>query len=336
MGAAADASSGNDGRVRALLLEVARRVSRGAPWVEVLQLLADNAGPLVGAEACGVMLLDSQRQELFGRAGAGLPPDGQAQAAFRVGEGVAGWVVEHGAAALVEDAAEDERFKALPGQALAIRSLVCVPLVTRDGAVGTVTVTSATPGAFTQAHQELLVYLCGAVVRDVENARLYRLATTDALTLARNRQYLFQRLPEELDRCKRYGEPLSVVLMDLDRFAALNAQHGHLAGDHALKEVARLALAQVREVDVLVRFGGEEFLLLLPHTPGPGARLAAERLRAAVQGLPLRWNRAPLGLTVSAGVATWVPGDTDGSLLGRADEALQRAWASGRNRVESA
>ena len=336
MAAPADASSGNDGRVRALLLQVARRVNAGASWVELLQLLADHAGSLVGAEACGVMLLDAQRQLLHGRAASGLPLDVQARAAFRVGEGVAGWVVEHGAAALVADTAEDERFKVLPGQALAIRSLVCVPLITRDGAVGTLTVTSPRPGAFTQAHEELLVYLCGAVVRDVENARLYRLSTTDALTLARNRQYLFQRLPEELERCQRYGEPLSVVLMDLDHFAALNAQRGHLAGDDALKEVARLALCLVREVDALVRYGGEEFLLLLPHTPLQGALLVAERLRASVGELSLRWNDERLPLTLSAGVSTWVPGDSDESLLGRADEALQRAWAAGRNRVEAA
>jgi diguanylate cyclase (GGDEF)-like protein len=278
------------------------------------------------------MLLDAQRQQLQGSAAGGPAPD--ADVAFRVGEGVAGWVVEHGAAALVTDTALDERFKVVPGQG--IRSLVCVPLITPNGAVGTLTASSPEVGAFNPGHEELLVYLCGAVIRDLESARLYRLSTTDVLTLARNRQYLFQRLPEELERSRRYGAPLSVVLMDLDHFHALNAGHGHLAGDFVLKEIARLALSQVREVDALVRYGGEEFLVLLPHTDAAGAQGAAERLRAAVEGLVLRWNGQRLEVTVSAGVTAWRPGDTDESLLGRADEALSRAGAAGRHRVVAA
>ncbi|MBM4380040.1 MAG: sensor domain-containing diguanylate cyclase [Deltaproteobacteria bacterium] len=321
-------SPANEPRVRALLFEVARRLNAGATWTDVLRQVAEQARALVGADGCDVMLLDVQRQQLRG----GAAPD--TDVAFRVGEGVAGWVVEHGAAALVADTEEDPRFKAVPGQD--IRSLVCVPLITRDGAVGTLTASASRVDAFTAEHQELLVYLCAAAIRDVENARLYRLSTTDVLTHARNRQYLFQRLPEEVERARRYGAPLSVVLLDVDHFKDLNAQHGHLAGDFALKEFARLALCQVREVDALVRYGGEEFLVLLPHTDGAGAVRAAERLRAAVEKLPLRWNDQQLPLTVSAGVATWRPGDTDGALLGRADKALARAWAAGRNRVVAA
>jgi diguanylate cyclase (GGDEF)-like protein len=326
-------SPANAPGTRALLFEVARRLNAGAAWTDVLRLLAERAGPLVGAGACGVMLLDAQRQQLQGR-GSGQPAL-EADVAFRVGEGVAGWVLEHGAAARVTDTAEDERFKVVPGQE-AIRSLVCVPLVTRDGAVGTLTATSPRVGAFTAEHEELLVYLCAAVIRDAENARLYRLSTTDALTHARNRQYLFQRLPEELERSRRCGAPLSMVLLDLDHFQVLNAQRGHLAGDFALKEVATLLLAQLRGMDVLVRYGGEEFLVLLPHTDKGGALGAAERLRAAVEQLDLRWNDQRLRLTVSAGVAAWQPGDTDESLLGRVDAALARAWAAGRNRVVAA
>jgi diguanylate cyclase (GGDEF)-like protein len=336
MGGPAEVSTGSYKRVLSLLFQVTRRVNEGATLVDLLRLVASHAGELVGADSCSIMLLDEQRRELFGKVSAGLTPEEEALLSFRVGEGVAGWVVEHGAPARVEDTTRDERFKVLPGQALHIRSILCVPLITQDGAIGTLTVTSGQVGAFTPEHEELLVYLGGAVVRDVENARLYRLAITDPLTHAFNRQYLFQRLPAELERSRRYGEPLSVALMDIDHFKHVNDTHGHLAGDFVLKELVRLALTQVREVDALVRHGGEEFLLLLPNTPRDAAATVAERLRASVEKLVMPWSNLKLRVTASFGVAEWHREETDEDLLRRADEALYRAKDAGRNRVDVA
>ncbi|MBS2029478.1 MAG: GGDEF domain-containing protein [Deltaproteobacteria bacterium] len=326
-------SQGRYKRIFGVLFQLTKLVNSGAALPDLLRAVATSAVDLVGADACSIMLLDDARQELLCKASHGLPAEDEAEIRFKVGEGVAGWVAEHGAPALITDVSADARFKKLDGQAANIESLLAVPLATRDGVIGVITVTSARHDAFASDHQELLAYLGGSIVKDIENARLYRLSITDSLTKAYNRQYLYQRLPEEIDRARRYGDPFSLVLFDLDHFKALNDKHGHPAGDFVLKEVVRVAQATVREVDGLVRYGGEEFLVLLPKTALAGAVQTAERVRAAVQGLSLPWSDQKLKVTASFGVAQVRENEPDDELLRRADEALYAAKGSGRNRV---
>lgn len=326
-------SQGRYKRIFGALFQLTKRVNSGASLPELLRAVSESAVELAGASTCSIMLLDEERTELLCKASYGLPPEEEADVRFKVGEGVAGWVAEHGAPALILDVAADPRFVKLPGQLTAIQSLLAVPLATRDGVIGVITVTSPAPRAFGKDHEELLTYLGGSIVKDIENARLYRLSISDSLTKAYNRQYLFQRLPDELDRARRYGDALSVLLFDVDRFKVLNDTHGHAAGDFVLKEVVRVAQAAIRDVDGLVRYGGEEFLLLLPKTPMPGALQMAERLRAAIATTALPWSDKQLQVTASFGVAELRTGENDEELLRRADEALYAAKAAGRNRV---
>lgn len=329
-----EVSKGSYKRVLAVLFHVTKMVNQGAGLMELLRMVAQNAGDLVGADSCSIMLLDDNHRELLCKASSGLSEEEESKISFAIGEGVAGWVAMHAAPALISDVAQDPRFKVVPGQKLAIHSMLAVPLITKDGVIGTMSVTSKRASAFGKDHEELLLHLGGAIVRDIENARLYRLSITDSLTKAYNRQYLFQRLPAEVERARRYGEPLSVLLFDVDHFKKLNDRYGHLAGDFVLKEIVRIGQTMIREVDALVRYGGEEFLLILPNTGEAGAAEVAERLRATVEKTEFLFSDQKLKITLSAGVAQFQSASqTDEALLRAADERLYQAKTGGRNRV---
>lgn len=168
-----------------------------------------------------------------------------------------------------------------------------------------------------------------------DNARLERLAHTDPLTQLLNRRALTERLEREMERAMRYDSTLALLLVDLDHFKAVNDTLGHLVGDDALREVARLLRETVRTTDVVARYGGEEFLVLLPETDDTGAEAFAERIREAVEAHPFDGGGAPLRLTASLGVALYPAPRirTAEDLFVRADAALYRAKAEGRNRV---
>jgi diguanylate cyclase (GGDEF)-like protein len=151
--------------------------------------------------------------------------------------------------------------------------------------------------------------------------RVGRLARTDPLTGVLNRRVWDQELPRELARAERTGQPLCVALIDMDRFKAFNDRHGHQAGDRLLKAAGAAWWANLRKTDLLVRYGGEEFAVLLPECTLADAMVIAERLRTAV----------PEG-TCSIGVAEWARGETADELLGRADQALYAAKDGGRDR----
>ena len=161
-----------------------------------------------------------------------------------------------------------------------------------------------------------------------------QLAIRDALTGIWNRRHLDGLLATEIQRCERLQGTLTLCMVDVDHFKGINDRHGHAAGDEVLKGVAAGMRQQLRAIDELGRFGGEEFLVLLPGTPLAHAEVCAERLReavAALQVLPQRGER----VTVSIGVAEFAPGDTPVALLERADRALYRAKTGGRNRFVS-
>lgn len=163
-------------------------------------------------------------------------------------------------------------------------------------------------------------------------ARVEQLATRDVLTGLTNRAHMLQVMDAEAKRHQRSGAPLSVVLMDLDHFKQINDSHGHQVGDEVLVGFAGQATEVLRQTDTLARWGGEEFLALLPETSAPHAVQAAERLREALARARLSTLEPELAVTVSCGVAEWRPGETLMQTLGRADRALYQAKHAGRNR----
>ena len=165
------------------------------------------------------------------------------------------------------------------------------------------------------------------------------LAVTDALTGLHNRRYLDTHLRTLFARAKVRGRPLTICITDIDRFKQVNDVYGHDAGDEVLKEFAGRIRSTVRGADLACRFGGEEFVVVMPDTPAEAAAAVAERLRGMIEARPfqLRSGETPLLLTASMGIATLMPGiDTPEQLLKQADRALYEAKNSGRNRVVAA
>lgn len=164
-------------------------------------------------------------------------------------------------------------------------------------------------------------------------AELSQLAITDPLTGLYNRRHLTQRLDEEIERSKRMGTPLSVVITDIDRFKQFNDTWGHLCGDRCLEGIAQILNANSRRYDTVARFGGEEFVLVLPGSDVPAAVERAEDLRETIAAAPI--PDVDDKVTASFGVAKYTGGTAE-ELLGEADAALYRAKNAGRNRVEVA
>ncbi len=162
-----------------------------------------------------------------------------------------------------------------------------------------------------------------------------RQADHDGLTLLHNRQHFDKRIMEELKRHQRHHQPLSLLMLDLDRFKSINDTHGHLAGDMVLHELGRLLLDTLRETDFPARYGGEEFVIILPHTNQQQARVLAERIRKRLAGKKFRHQGRTFTVTGSIGIATIRPASLHGptELIGQADRALYLAKAGGRNMV---
>lgn len=169
------------------------------------------------------------------------------------------------------------------------------------------------------------------------NALLYRRAVQaslkDPLTGAGNRVALEHALSRDMDMARRYGQALSVIMLDMDHFKSLNDTYGHHAGDAALRAVALLLREQLRNIDMSFRFGGEEFVVLLANTDARAAALVGERIRSAVEQLPLLVGDRTIRLSASLGCATYQLGETQQALLQRADRALYEAKRGGRNRL---
>ena len=164
-----------------------------------------------------------------------------------------------------------------------------------------------------------------------------RLSVTDPLTGVRNRRYLMEQLPVEIDRAIRYGRGLAAIMCDIDFFKKINDTHGHLIGDEVLKWFAQKLQRGVRTSDWVARYGGEEFVLLLPETNLEGAGIVGENLRAEIARAPFEWQGASFNVTASFGVSGWravVPvGATLDRLMARCDEGVYASKAAGRNRV---
>lgn len=164
--------------------------------------------------------------------------------------------------------------------------------------------------------------------------QLLEQANRDALTGLFNRRYLDATMLRELARCQRESQPLSLLVLDIDRFKQVNDRHGHPAGDEVLRQVAQVLAAGARQSDVVCRYGGEEYVVLLPNMTSHTAQVRAEAYRAAVQALPIPFGPDTLHVTLSIGVATFPQhGQTAQALIQQADTALYQAKEHGRNRV---
>ncbi|MCX7957526.1 MAG: sensor domain-containing diguanylate cyclase [Deltaproteobacteria bacterium] len=318
----------------ACLYEITRVINSGRELEYVLKFVSREIVSLMDAETASVMLLDESGTELLSKASFGLTPEEEKKITFRVGEGVAGWVVSNGVAARIPDVSLDERFKVSEHQANVITSLLAVPLKIHNNIIGVLTATHSKKDAFDIQDETILTLLGNSIVLDIENARLYRLSITDPLTKVYNRQFLYNKLPEEISRFTRYRTPLSIILFDVDNFKKFNDTYGHNAGDYILRNMASVVKQNIRGVDMLVRYGGEEFLILSPESSMEDAFAISERIRQEIEKTEFFFDEKCLKITISLGVAQYRAGLTPEEFIRGADKALYLAKQNGRNRTE--
>jgi diguanylate cyclase (GGDEF)-like protein len=220
----------------------------------------------------------------------------------------------------------------------AISSMIIAPLLLGGRTLGAVSLDAYRRNAFTEADLQLLVTFAATATTAIQNAQLYtevqKQAITDPLTGIYNRRGFFELGRREVERAHRFGRPLTALMIDIDLFKQVNDTQGHLTGDQVLAGVGSLIEHELRQVDLPGRYGGDEFIALLPETDLNNAFQAAERLRKSItQGVYLTDNE-PVHVTASIGLAELEqPGDTLESLIERADQALYVAKQSGRNRT---
>ena len=231
----------------------------------------------------------------------------------------------------------DYRIPITPFKTGETRSVVVIPTIYENNLLGLFVMLSERRDSFDTFQIDMLKVMCNQASTSIANAKLHeeieKLATTDGLTGLFNHRLFQEKLSEELRRIKRFSEPISLLLTDIDYFKKVNDSYGHPVGDLVLKGVAKVIREEIRDVDIPARYGGEEFAVILPGTDGEGAKKIAERLRNQIMAKSIPANGTTFKVTISIGIAT-SPDDarTKEELIEKADKALYSAKHNGRNR----
>jgi diguanylate cyclase (GGDEF)-like protein len=308
----------------------------------ILDIIMEKTNELVKAEAGSVLLLDEETNELYFELTEGEKKNDIKRFRLKVGEGIAGWVALHGEPLIVEDVATDPRFcnKMDDSIDFKTRSILCVPLRSKGKILGVLEVINKTDGEpFGQKELDLLLTLVDQAAIAIENSLLYRKATelaiTDGLTQLYNFRYLHQSLDVEISRAKRYRTEVSLIFLDLDYFKKVNDRYGHLVGSQLLVEVGKSLRQSLRPMDVLCRYGGDEFIAVLPETGPEAAKGTAERLRKSIEDHPFTTDKGEVfNITASFGIASYPNHVKDkNELIQLADQSMYRVKENTRNAV---
>ena len=244
-----------------------------------------------------------------------------------IGRGITGWVFTHGVPQIIPEVKSDQRYIGLDDQ---VRAELAFPLVSRGRVVGVLNAESQHPDAFSEADVALMSAVGSQLASCLEVAQLHdslkREASHDPLTRLNNRRLFLERLEQEVARATASGESFSIIFLDVDELKRINDTYGHLAGDALLREVANALMDAVRGEDVVARYGGDEFVLLLPSTPAPAAASVAQRISEGIARHRFMAGRELLRIPgVSLGVATFPrDGRTAEEILASADATLYR------------
>lgn len=306
---------------------------------ELLKDIVERAGQLVGASSGFLFMVDPARNKLRPVISTGYLASVEVNP-LKPGAGLAGRVWESGKPLVIEDYDTWESRNSEVRSGL-IRAMVGVPLKNKSEVIGVLGLAyeRESIGTFQEGEVQLLMRFAQFAALTVDNAQLYaatqELAIRDPLTGVFNRRHLFDLGRLELERARRYSQPLSAVMLDIDSFKNLNDTRGHRTGDIVLRAVAERCGMRLREVDTLARYGGDEFVILLPYADLEHAVLVADRIRRLVLDTPIHTGTEDLSVTVSAGVVQFEQVTVNlETLLERADRALYAAKHLGRNRVE--
>lgn len=301
----------------------------------ILRLVLDVVAARLDALQGVIFLFTSGRDRLEAQASLGMPLTRLRQQELLAGEGVAGWVAVTGEPVTIPSLAGPSPHAPEPDTDTAL----AVPIMVRNRTYAVLALYGRQEGVFHPADVDTIIQFVARAGVGIENVIRHqdaqRRSITDGLTGVWNRRYLELRAREELERSIRFSRPFSLLMIDLDNFKEVNDRFGHRSGDEVLVEVARRMTEATRELDTCARYGGDEFVLLLPETDDEGARIVADKLRRSIATRPIRvTDVGELAVTVSIGVAAFPEhGKTLGEVLQKADLALYGAKRSGKNRV---
>ena len=322
--------------------QVARSLTSSFDLDTILRTIMEHMERFIEADLWTLLMLDEARQELYYAITAGGEEASLRDLRVKVGEGVAGWVVEHGETLLVPEAENDPRVKKAQGKPHTVRSVIALPLRGRKGTHGVIEIYNPRADQLTDYTIAFLHILADHAAIAIENAhdvaRIQQLTITDDCTSLYNARHLYAVLGRELERCGRLELPVSLAFLDLDFFKLVNDEHGHLVGSELLARVGERLRELSRKRDWCFRYGGDEFVILMPETGVEAALTQASALNRALMETRFRMkNGMELRVSASVGVATApADGSTVHLIIGVADTRMYEVKASGRGAVRGA
>jgi len=329
----------------AVFHELGKALTSSLQLDQVLRTIMEKIDEFLHPDTWSLLLVDEAKQELYFELAIGNNAHTLKDIRIKMGQGIAGWVAHNQQAVIVPDVSQDTRFfsKVDEKTKTETHSIVAVPVRFREHCLGVIELINCMgENGFQDRDLALLEALADFAAIALENARhvqrIHELTITDDCTSLYNARHLNFILETEIYRSQRYGYEFSLVFLDLDHFKAINDTHGHLAGSKLLAEIGNVLRTHCRLIDFAFRYGGDEFVILLPQTSKESACVVARRLHRLIrethwltsEGLDIR-------VTTSAGVASY-PTDakTKAQLLHLADEAMYAVKNSTRDNVAAA
>ena len=319
------------------------KISSNDPQETYIAILT-NSKDLLQAERASLLVYDEGTNELTLRAAIGIPTPITDVSSMRLGEGISGETLAAGRPFIVKDMEASGIARAPAERQYKTRSFISFPITIGGRRIGVLNVTDKTGGGnYNEVDLTLLEIVVPQVALALERAewqakaaQFQLMSITDPLTGLPNRRYLEERLSEEVNRSKRYDQPLSFLMIDIDDFKLYNDRHGHQAGDLALKMTAHGLKSTLRSADVASRYGGEEFCVLLPQTSLQEAGVIAERMRERIEqtAIPHSESQPLKTVTISIGVSTFTETINGAEqIIWSADRALYEAKSKGKNKI---